>query len=403
MNFLEEISKSDYETLENKSYYSDRELSALYVRNAFVLPVKYVEDSRYDGPIFGEGGVLDEKLNYIKNSAQIAANMRNRVSGGYSFDYNKVKTVHSKVIYMNYFIHQWGHFLIDVINRLWFAVVNKDFPIVYTSNINENDIIAGNYLELLKLLGVDEERLILVNEVTQFDEVIIPDASIIPGDSYTKEYTELFSTIVKNCHLQKSGKGKIYCSRALLDSKKESGEYQIETIYNRNGYVSVNLETMTLKEQISALNQAKEIAMVNGSLAHNLLFVKSNPLVTIINKTYRINLHQFLIDSISQAKIIYVDAYISPMPVLYGRGPFIIRITPEFLSYCQYMGYDISGIRVNTKLSTCEKAMYYLHWVYSYKWYLLKHRKIEEGGFDKDYSLIREQYRKSQNMGKKRE
>ena len=92
------------------------------------------------------GGVLDEKLNYIKNSAQIAANMRNRVSGGYSFDYNKVKTVHSKVIYMNYFIHQWGHFLIDVINRLWFAVVNKDFPIVYTSNINENDIIAGNYL-----------------------------------------------------------------------------------------------------------------------------------------------------------------------------------------------------------------------------------------------------------------
>lgn len=56
MDFLEEISKSDYETLEDKSYYSDRELSALYVRDAFVLPVKYVEDSRYDGPIFGEGG-----------------------------------------------------------------------------------------------------------------------------------------------------------------------------------------------------------------------------------------------------------------------------------------------------------------------------------------------------------
>lgn len=396
MDFLSELSKNDYFTLENQRWLDDRHLQVQSIKNAFVLPVKYVDSSRYNGPIFGVGGVLDDEEKYMECSAQVAVNMRDRVYGGYAFNKDEVHIVHQSVIYMNYYIHQWGHFLLDVINRLWYALENENVPIVYTCMLGTNDKISGNYLELLKLMGIDPDRLILVNEVTQFDNVMIPEASLVPGKYFTKEYSNLFSLIVSKCCEGKHDYGKIYCSRSMLKQDKDLGEEKIETIYNENGYKSVHLEKLSLREQIQLLNGADAIAMINGSLAHNLLFVQSRPTVTILNKTYRVNLHQFLVNSISNAEIVYVDVYVAPMPVLYGRGPFLIRVTPEFTKYANYMRFDMKKVKVNTRLTFFDKVNYYIKWAYYYKWYILRHKKIEEGGFDKDYHDIRQEYRKAQ-------
>ena len=183
----------------------------------------------------------------------------------------------------------------------------------------------------------------------------------------------------------------------MLKTNKEDGENYIEKIYNENGYSSVYLEKLNLKEQIILLNSSKEIAMISGTLPHNLLFVRSNPNVTIINKTYRPNIHQFLINSITNANVKFVDAYVAPLPVLYGRGPFLIRITQEFKQYSDDMHFNSTHLKVNTKLAIFDKLKYYLRWGYYYKWYIIKHHPVEEGGFDIPIAAIRDEYIKIQN------
>ncbi|MGC4441231.1 glycosyltransferase family 61 protein, partial [Streptococcus suis] len=71
---------------------------------------------------------------------------------------------------------------------------------------------------------------------------------------------------------------------------------------------------MSLTEQIRVLNTSSTIVMTSGSLAHNLLFMKDKKDVIILNKTYRVNLHQFLINEMTEARVRFVDIYISPLP-----------------------------------------------------------------------------------------
>ena len=272
--------------------------------------------------------------------------------------------------------------------RLWYILKNdiSDYKIAYTCRLGKNDPIRGNYLELLKLLGIDESKLLMVNQVTQFAEVIIPETSIYPGKYFTKEYKEIFDTIVNNSKVEFSNTRKIYCSRAMVKHKikREIGEENIEKIFNDNQYESVHLEKMTLKEQIAILNSAQDIACISGTLPHNLLFVRNHAKVTILNKTYKMNMHQFLINQICSSEISFVDVNLSPTPVLYGMGPFIIMVTDCFKDYCKdnQLKCDMS---VNYHIDTKTKMWYYITYLLSYRGKIIKETEIDSKEIRKLY------------------
>ncbi|HEV0084610.1 TPA: glycosyltransferase family 61 protein, partial [Streptococcus pneumoniae] len=341
--YQENLSKNDFYKLINKSYLSDKELQVQQVKAGIVLPPKAFETKLSNKlglqkSLHGKGGVVDSNGNYIELSAQKAVGMRNRVYGPYKINYDNLPIRNEKVIYLNYFIKQWGHFLLDVVGRLWYPLLqDNDTKLVYTCYAGTETKIEGNYLEFLKLLGIDQSRLIMINCPTQFSEVIIPESSILPGGYYTKEYKQLFSSVVENIKLDKYDVNAkmIYCSRSKLGiaKSKEFGEDGIEGIFKQNGYTSVYMETMSLEEQIKTLLSAKTIVLTSGSLAHNLLFVNKDIDVFILNKTYRVNLHQFLINEISDATVRFVDIYRSPLPILYGYGPFLMDLTKPLANF----------------------------------------------------------------------
>lgn len=404
--YLNELSRDDTKRLSEADYLKDIDLNVYTIDKGIVIPPKVIGgDEKIDDMVvlWGRGGVTDREHNYIEESAQRAKGMKQRIYGSYEFSDSDVKYVDEPVIYMNFFFGQWGHFLLDVIGRLWYTLrENSDCKIVYTNPYNVNTRISGNYLEFLKLLGISEDRLLMVNEITQFRQVILPQTSVYPGWYYTKEYKEMFDTVVRNSGAGMSKENKIYCSRALFEAAraKEANENLVEEVFLENGYSPVYMEKLSLTDQIKTLNSSSHIAFISGSVAHNLLFVRNGAHVTILNKTYRYNIHQFMINQIARADACYTDVYVSPDKVLYGVGPFIIKITPRFYNYCVDNGLRLDKNKVNVKLTVKERIDYRKKWLKLNKFYIITLKGLSEGDPENEKSRreIRRYFRKQQKM-----
>lgn len=404
--YLEDLSRDDFVKLMQKQYFSEKNLQVESVKNGIVLPpqkfkTKIKNKLGFQQALHGKGGVINSENKYIELSAQKAKGMRNRVYGCYEINAKNIKKRDEKVIYLNYFIKQWGHFLLDVVGRLWYPLHHdKNTKIVYTSYTGTDVEINDNYLEFFSLLGIDKSRLVMINEPTQFDEVIIPESSILPGEYYTKEYKDLFNAVVSNVLIDNEQYDRrIYCSRAKLDlaRSKEFGEGGIEKIFLKNGFEPIYMETLSLTDQIKALNSARSVVLTSGSLAHNLLFINKKIDVYILNKTYRVNLHQFLINDISGANIRFVDIYRAPVPILYGFGPFLMDLTLPLITFLDKNNFTYEKTPI---LDKKDYFKFYFRWLWTYKFFIFRINSIKEGNneFEKEFKIIRKFYKLGKNI-----
>lgn len=394
--YLQPLTKDQQLDIMNVDFFSNKKLDVIESKKAFILP-----------PIFGNedtawfiGGVLDEKEDYIDESGQYAYGERNRVYGKYDFDPNNVPYIDEEVIYFNFYLSQWGHYLLDVIGRLWYIIKHPEYKIVYTTDLHGKNNIKNNFLQLLELAGIDRNRLIFVNEVTKFKKVIIPETSILVAKYYTKEYKQIIDTFVKNAldGQKLSGNKKIYCSRKHFNDKRviELGEEKIEKVYRDNDYEIVYLEELDLIQQIRLLNDCKEIACVSGTLVHNAMFIRNKECnFTVLNKTYKINPNIYLTNQLCDVTFTFVDIYLSPLPISIGKGPFIMCITTEFENYCKENNISIKN--KNSAIVITELIKYYISYIKKYRKKIFKGKLISESGFEKydvTYKEIRKHFKK---------
>ena len=92
------------------------------------------------GLLFGKGGVVDEKGDYVALSA-----IPGRVEGGYDTENPEYRD--EKVVYCGYIVNHWGHFLIEAVTRLWYFLENDPTIDKYVFFLDENEEreIKGNY------------------------------------------------------------------------------------------------------------------------------------------------------------------------------------------------------------------------------------------------------------------
>src|SRR6056297_1300280 len=105
-------------------------------------------------------GVLDRDGTDIPNSALI------RTAGRISQSPRKIASwriarYHGTVIFGGYMIDHYGHFLLESLARLWFAVDN-DLPIVWASGVNLQDYQK----DILTRLGIDLGRMLFLKKPT---------------------------------------------------------------------------------------------------------------------------------------------------------------------------------------------------------------------------------------------
>lgn len=345
--YIDDIMYSTYKKYINKNYYNEKKLNVIEIEEGYILPAKKHFMQRT--PICGNGGVLDKNMNYIKESAQLGHNMNDRVNGNYHFNKNNVEYINETVIYLNHYINHWGHFLIDVIGRTWYKKKNTKY--IFTLDLNQNNFeLKGSFLEFLKYLDIKKEDIIFINKPTKFKKIIIPESSIYPGKYFTTEYKNIFKTVISKIKIKDNEEyKKIYLSRKLLNNNKETGEKNIEDFFLKNGFKPVYMEKLSLEEQITMINNADEIACISGTLPHNILFAKENTKLIVLNKTYSLNMHQFLINQVSNCNCTFIDVHKSILPVLYGLGPFIIKETTNLKEFADDNNYNYDFRIINDK------------------------------------------------------
>ena len=193
---------------------------------------------------------------------------------------------------------------------------------------------------------------------TRFKKIIIPELAFSGGNYYTKEFENLIDIIVKNASRSVPFvPPKIYLSRTKFSNDKEHGEDKLERVFRTNGYQIVYPEKLSVKKQIVFFNQADELAMVAGSLSHNLMFTRSNHVkATILNKFKLVNSYQLTVDDMTKAQLTYVDSFLSIRHVLFGMGPFLLSPTRYFKQFLIDHSYKSN---FSTRPSTSDLRWYF--------------------------------------------
>ena len=312
-----------------------KQLDIIPYENAIVLPA--INNNNKDS--WFKGGVLDKNNNYIDNSSVKAYNLPTRMNGGYKYD--NCEYVDETVIYIGLFINHWGHFLVDGLSRLYAGIKLRKYRLVYIGE--NNQCIRGNYLDFFSLLGIEKERLLLITKPTKFKKIFIPSPSQEAGGFWTNEFKDIFN-VVRDKVKRKMNYDKIYLSRKYLpdSQRKEIGEAEVELFFNKIGYKSIYPEQLSLAEQISYIKNAKSVACVGGTLAHNMLFAQDKTELIILSKTYLINPNQFQINQIRELKVIDIDCHLSLNPVSFGKGPFIIYKNDNLRNFAMDNDYIIT-------------------------------------------------------------
>lgn len=322
-------------------YKKTDQIDSFEYENAVILP--RITGVSTEEPMWGLGGVCTQEGNFIDSSAYDGGWATH--GGFYSWNQDEEEYLDEEVIYFGIFFRHWGHFLVDLIGRMWYPVCsmkyNQNMKIAYLGEEEPEK----NHLEFFKLLGVNEKQLIHVTKPLRCRKVIVPEVAFRSCMWYTEEALQMFQHIINNVQekedlLEKYGTAKkIYFSRTQFGKAQNSefGEEMLEHIFIKNGYISIAPEKLSLSEQVYLWNHAESIACINGTIPLNVAFcANSNLKLTVLNKTSIFHGNPYLFLEMQKVKARFVDVYKEPFkkyPKSLGEGPFLMTITKELVSW----------------------------------------------------------------------
>lgn len=311
-----------------------KKLSVETYERAVILPLRrYAEDHL----LFGRGGVVDYSGEYVELSG-----IEDRIGGRYDFESPQYRE--EKVVYCGYLIDQWGHFLIESIARLWYFLKHDDPSVKYVFFVEygAGDIeLEGNYREFFRLLGI-LDRLEIISEPVRYREVTVPELAYGRMKYDTQEYKDIFNTVVNNAMDECGGKSynKVYFSRSRL-IRDEFGTAMLDSLFERNGFQVIYPETLPLKQMISILQSTNTLACISGSTPHNVLFMKDDCRLIVIERCAMNNEIQADINRIKGLDVTYVDAHLFFFPVSYGGGPFLFHYTEQLKKFVKEKNWEL--------------------------------------------------------------
>jgi len=319
---------------------SDSEMEATVVTDAVILPLRRCEDSVFS---YGHGGIVTAGGNHVE-----CADSTELVGGGYEPSVLP-EMEQKKVVYCGYFQMQWGHFLMQSCNRLWYALDDRENVDEYIFAIDEGaeipDISGSNYEGLFSLLGI-AGKVRIVNTPTRFREVIVPQESFAITRFVRSGFASLFSTLRERAlaggDAAPSGPKKVLLGRSAFAkaAEMEMGLRDMEHHFSDNGYAVISPENVSIANLIRMMDSAEEIVTFSGSAAHNIVFAPRGAKITVIDRYPYVNYFQTAIDLAFGFDVTYVDANAFVRPVAVGLGPFIYTPNKYFDAYCSRRGLD---------------------------------------------------------------
>lgn len=322
----------------------DRPMAVQTVSRGIILPRREVEN----GPMWGLGGVCDEKGAFVDLSYYDGG----WATHGGSYVWAETEQMDCDVVYFGLYFAHWGHFLVDLMGRLWYyakgLAEGKALKLAY---IGEEEP-KGNFLEIFGLLGIAPEDLLHVTKPTQFRSVIVPEFSCKSCQWYSAQYRGIFDAMIARVAEENyaperlQGLEKVYFSRMSFGKAKHSefGENNIAKWLETNGFTSVAPEKLSVRDQIYLWNHAGEIACLDGSIPMSLAFSNNPKLkLTILHKTSleHLNVELYLLMRPCDATLL--DVWHEPFkgyPKNIGAGPFLLHLGEDAAAYSALRGWE---------------------------------------------------------------
>lgn len=321
LSYLYPFQKNRYEEyLKNDLQKRSKLSSPTIIKDGILLPPKPKR-----GKFMGNGCVCDSYKNPVRSSFMIGINNSIHMGGSYDIDLDNIKYIDEEVIYLGYLSNHWGHFLMDFSTRLWYAINNPGYKLVYLIRFNDEKFVLHKTIKrFFELLGIDN-NICTISQPTRLKQIIIPEQSYVAGAYCSQEYLNSFRLASQAISPTQTKKiDKVFFSRAHIRSNIEIGTELIEQTFHNLGFTSIFPEEESLDNQIYYVQNAREVACVSGTLVHNLLFSEhAYENLFIINKHYYIN--DFVLDEVKILGLTpcFLDFYAAKYPTREWKGPFI--------------------------------------------------------------------------------
>lgn len=336
-------------------------------RNATVLPLR---DLQEEGILFGRGGVVDDRGEYVPLSG-----FPERIGNAYAFENPVFRD--EKVVYCGYLVNHWGHFLVEAVNRLWYALENDSTVDRYVFFVDENEerTVKGNYREFFELLHI-WDKLELVSVPTTYREVIVPEISAACMRFWSEQYLNIFETVAANASVDPAWEthDKIYFTRSSFakGNHYDFGLEALDSFYRNNGFFLLAPETVTLSQMIHLIRSASEIATISGSVHHNMLFAQNGKKLTIMERLIVNDDHQVCINQMKQLDVTPIDANFHLYPVDMC-GPYIVGHNRILERYIADRGMKAADDRFTQKAFRDQCFREYMRSYqdnYRYRWFM---------------------------------
>ncbi|MBD5389368.1 glycosyltransferase family 61 protein, partial [bacterium] len=264
-------------------------------------------------------GAFDARGRFVKSSRQVRKNNGQFVPKlPKNMPYRDID-----VIYFGNVYPQFGHFLLEHMNRAWGTLRDeyKGAKVVLINN-KRHDKIPGYMYDLLTILGVARRDIIILDETTRFRRVIIPHQGFNLPIMSSDEFASAFQ------HMRERVKGggsaeKIYMSRDKLGERRTYGERAVQKIFEKNGFKIIYPETMSIADQIAAVKNCRVLAGCAGTALHLALFMpRGGTVIQLSRNTMKDGPAptQYLIDRVLDHDSIFIAASIEEMVT--GHGGF---------------------------------------------------------------------------------
>lgn len=349
--FFVENKNKFVEKNQKHKYLLEGEVTYKEIEKGIILPAKKKESNAYQGTF--KGGVVDKKFKFISGHKRNVEEMNMSIEEGYKVRKKEIKYCDETVVYGGILLmSSFGHLVLESLSRLWYYVDNPNcnYKVAFLKIRNLPDYSYG----FLEILGIPKERVIIIEEPTQFKNVIVPDETIHAWLGYKNRYIDIYDAIRKN--VKPAPYKKVYLTRTKLKDIFDVNEKFFEDFYRRRGFEIVSTETLSIRDQVSIMAGAEEVVTTCGTLSHMVLFSKKNVKLTILNRNKNdISVPQAIVNEARKVDYYFVDALLDVLPSRHVNGCVCLYPTKYFEEYLKStkVDYNKSELECNK-----EKVVY---------------------------------------------
>ncbi len=188
--------------------------------------------------------------------------------------------IHEPVVFRSMFMKHWGHFLLELIARLWPDFSQPEIsglPTLYAMAYGENSI-DGRYAQFLDLAGVSVLPPIEPGRRVRLTKCYIPSPTFSLGTFAHPAHLEAPQRVARQLLGEVSRDDRpVYFSRTDPGlrghaQRRMRNEIDLETALAERGVRIVHMQQLSLAEQIDLIHAHRVFIGGWGSAFHNLLF-----------------------------------------------------------------------------------------------------------------------------------